>query len=127
MKDLQQDTEANSNSIIHTLKHYLNIRIQIVRLNITEKIATGLSGVITGAAMAITYLLAFTFASFALCYWLGKLLKSTESGFLCCAAIYACIGLIIHFISKTRLNRILTDKFIDDLTKDEDDKEFEEE
>lgn len=107
--------------ITSDVKEYVNLRLQVIRLNVTEKISSGLANLITSGAVILFYLLAFIFTSFALCYYIGRQIGNLSLGFLIVAGFYIILGLIINFASHKNLRSHLTDRFIDDFSKDDED------
>lgn len=121
--ELKQNITAESDKkdLTGDIKDYLNLRIQVIRLNITEKISMVLSGFISGGLIAIFYLLFCLFASAALAFWLGSVFESYAIGFICVGGFYLLIAIVIQVINKS-LKSNLTDKFIADLSNDDDER-----
>ncbi|MBC8046602.1 MAG: phage holin family protein [Fimbriimonadaceae bacterium] len=102
------------------VKDYFDMRSQIIRLNVTEKISKTLAGLITSVGSILFYLGAFLFVSFALCYWIGSVMENTSLGFLIVAGGYLIIGILIKIISNAFLRSKLTDTFINEFSNDDD-------
>lgn len=113
--------ESDKKDLTGDIKDYLNLRIQVIRLNITEKISMVLSGFISGGLIAIFYLLFCLFASGALAFWLGAIFESNALGFICVGGFYLLIAIIFQVINKSFKSN-LTDKFIADLSNDDDER-----
>jgi len=101
------------------VKDYLNLRMQIIRLNITEKVSTALSGMISGSILVILYLLTFLFTFTALAFWLGNLLNHVAAGFACVAGFSFLLAIIFR-IRLRNFKSKLADKFIEDFSNDDD-------
>lgn len=102
------------------MKDYINLRIQLIRLNITEKISGALSGLISGILLFTFFLLFCLFASAALAFWLGTVFGSTSLGFIAVGGFYFLVAIVLRAFNKT-LKRNLTDNFIADFSNDDDD------
>jgi hypothetical protein len=71
----------NLNEAIDDVKEYVNLRMQLIQLNVTEKVSIGLASLIAGGIALILFVLCFIFGSFALSYLIGNWLNSTAAGF----------------------------------------------
>lgn len=109
------------NDAVDDVKEYINLRMQLIQLNVTEKVSVALSNLISIGAAIIFFVLFFIFGSFALSYWLGNVFNSNAAGFGALAAFYLLIGLIILWLGKTTLRKKLINLFIDQFTNDEQD------
>lgn len=114
--------ESDKKDFTGDIKEYLNLRIQLIRLNVTEKISVALSGFISGGLIAILYLLFCLFGSAALAFWLGAMFESYALGFVCVAGFYLVIAIIFQAINKSFKSN-LTDKFIADFSNDDDERD----
>lgn len=110
--------ESLDKDLTGDIKSYLNLRIQLIRLNITEKISVVLAGFISGGMIAVFYLLFCLFASAALAFWLGAIFDNYALGFICVGGFYLLIGILFHTINKSFKSN-LTDKFISDFSNDD--------
>ena len=54
------------------VKEYINVRLQIIGLNVTEKVAFALSNFITNGLSIILLLITIVFISFGGAFWLGR-------------------------------------------------------
>ena len=95
-------------------KEYLNLRVQVIRLNITEKIATALANFISAGAVVIFVLLFIVFVSIAAGYWLGSIFNNTALGFVAVAGFFILIAIILKLISSKSVKPGLTNMFIKD-------------
>lgn len=101
-------------------KEYLNLRVQVIRLNITEKIATALANFISTGAVVIFVLLFFVFAAIGVAYWLGNYFNNIALGFVSVAVFFILIALLLKLISKRSVKPGLTNMFIKDFNNDDD-------
>ncbi len=119
--------ESDSNSmeqkvpkdLTEDIKDYLNLRMQIMRLNVTEKISVALAGAITGTIVIVLYLLVLLCITIAFALWLGTFFNNMIIGFLCVGGIYLIIAVLIRRISQRSFKSKLTDKFIADFSNDD--------
>lgn len=109
----------NITDAVEDLKEYVDLRMQLIRLNITEKISFVLANLLSTGAAVIFLILFFIFGSFALSYALGNLLDNTAAGFGVIAGVYLLTAIIILWVSKRSLRNNLVDKFIKDFSNDD--------
>lgn len=103
------------------VKEYINVRLQIIRLNVTEKVAFTLSNFISNSILIIAALLFVVFISIAAGFALGVVLGNYALGFALVAAFYLIIVIVMRFIFSKGIKTNLTDIFIKDFTNDDDD------
>ncbi len=108
----------NINDAIDDVKEYLDLRIQLIQLNVTEKISVALAKMIAGGAAIIFFVLFFIFGSFALSYVIGDCLNNTAAGFGILAAFYLLVALIIMYLGKGSLRKKMINRFIRDFNND---------
>ncbi len=113
------EQEDNINEMVDDVKEYINLRIQLIQLNITEKISIALANLITSGAAIIFMVLFFIFGSFALSYMLGNVLHNTAAGFGVLAGFYLLIALLILWIGKGSLRKKMINYFINQFNNDE--------
>ncbi len=113
------EQEDNINEMVDDVKEYINLRLQLIQLNITEKISIALANLITNGAAIIFLVLFFIFGSFALSYMLGNALHNTAAGFGVLAGFYLLVALLILWIGKGSLRRKMINYFINQFSNDE--------
>ncbi len=122
MKDLNVDeSKIDLRDLSDDVKEYVNLRITLMRLNVTEKISGALAKFISAGAVILLAVLFFVFASIGLAYWLGTVLENTALGFVSVAGFYLILAIIIHLWSGKGLKPSLTNMFINDFSNDDDD------
>lgn len=120
MKDVNlSESKIDLRDITDDVKEYVNLRMQLMRLNVTEKISGALANFIAAGAAIILLIIFFVFASIGLAYWVGSLLENTALGFISVAGIYLLLAIIILLI-RNSIQPKLTDIFINDFTNDDD-------
>lgn len=120
-----EETIEGIRNLATTVKEYVNIRVDVIKLSAAEKTSLVISNLVAGAIVAVVFLFFLVFASIAgalaLSAWTGK----PYSGFLIVAGIYLVAGLIV-WRSKERLirvpvmNNIIHQLFKHEITDEED-------
>ncbi|MBK9505700.1 MAG: hypothetical protein WBP31_07925 [Chitinophagales bacterium] len=103
------------------VKEYINVRLQIIGLNVTEKVAFALSNFITNGLSIILLLITIVFISFGGAFWLGALVGNTAQGFLLMGAFYLFVFILIRLFFSKGIKSLLMNILIHDLTNDKDD------
>ncbi|MEX2595019.1 MAG: phage holin family protein [Anditalea sp.] len=89
---------SNIAEIVKTIKEIIEIRIQMIKGEIRERITSLVSRVVVLVLMGITALFMLVFASFSLAFYLSELSRSAFMGFLYVAGIYLLILIVLYFI-----------------------------
>jgi len=118
--DNLEESKIDLRDLTDDAKEYLNLRVQVIRLNITEKIAIALANFISAGAVVIFVLLFFIFSCIAVAYWLGNIFNNIALGFISVAGFFILIALIFKLISKKSVKPGLTNMFIKDFNNDDD-------
>jgi hypothetical protein len=92
-----EKTFARVEELADTLKEYVNIRIESVKLNAAEKSSVVIANLIAGIIVAMVFLFFIIFASVALSYGLGEWIGNTWAGFLIVATLYLIFGVVVWF------------------------------
>jgi hypothetical protein len=103
------------------VKEYINAQLQIIRLNVTEKVAFTFSNFITTGLSVVLILITLVFVSLGGAFWLGGLVENTPIGFLLMGAFYLVIFIITRLFFSKGLKSLLMNILINDLTNDQDD------
>ncbi|HRF75225.1 MAG TPA: phage holin family protein [Chitinophagales bacterium] len=117
-KSNNPNLSENLNEAIDDVKEYVNLRMQLIQLNVTEKVSIGLAGLIAGGIALILFVLCFIFGSFALAYLLGNVLHNTAAGFGVMAGFYLLLGIIMLKVGKGKLRITLINSFIKQFSND---------
>ncbi len=118
--DKLDESKIDLRDLTDDAKEYLNLRMQVVRLNITEKIAAALANFISAGAVVIFVLLFFVFISIGAAYWLGDIFDNIGLGFIVVGGFFVITALIFKLISKKNVKPGLTNMFIKDFNNDDD-------
>jgi len=108
----------NFSSLTENIKDYVNLRIDLLTLGLTEKIARLASAFLMAVLFFILVMFLLLFLSLAFVFWFGSELGPTWAGALIVAGFYILAGVIIYlqrhslFINPlvTQLTKILMDK-----------------
>ena len=117
-KSNNPNLSENLNEAIDDVKEYVNLRMQLIQLNVTEKVSIGLAGLIAGGIALILFVLCFIFGSFALAYLLGNVLHNTAAGFGVMAGFYLLLGIIMLKVGKGKICITLINLFIKQISND---------
>jgi len=120
-KETKKPLGDDINEALDDVKEYINLRIRLIQLNVTEKVAQALANLIATTAALIFFILFFLFGSLALGYWLGELLDSAALGFALVAGFYLLIALLLQWSGKKSIRTKLTDTFIREFSNDQTD------
>ncbi len=83
-----------------SLKKYLEIRLDLFKLDVIEKSSRVISLLISVALILLVFSLFFLFASWALALWLGTLLGSQILGFLSVAGFFLLLTIVFYLLRK---------------------------
>lgn len=108
----------NFSSLTENIKEYVNLRIDLVKLILTEKLAKLASAFLIAVIFFILAMFLLLFISLAFVFWFGEELGPTWAGALIVTAIYIFGGLFIYlqrhklFINPlvTQLTKILMEE-----------------
>lgn len=82
------------------LQDYVEVRLDLIRLHTAENVSRMFSSAATIVVVGYLMFFILLFGSFALGFYLGKILESTELGFLAVSAIYFIILLVFLVFRK---------------------------
>lgn len=100
------------------IKSYINLRLRLIELNVTEKVSTILAKIISSALAMIFFTLFIFFGSFAFSYWLADKLGSYLAGFGIVACFYLLVALLLASVGKNAIRRKLIKSFIEAFSND---------
>jgi hypothetical protein len=87
------------------IQEYIEIRLDLLKLQVAENISGIISSITTGAIVILFISLTLFFLSLAAGYYIASLLHSNELGFLCVAGFYFLLMLIILLLRKKIIDR----------------------
>jgi hypothetical protein len=94
------------------LKHYVDQRILLVRLQVTAKASRFASALVTTVIIVIAAIFILIFGSIAAGYWLSGITGSYAAGFGIVALFYFLVLLFIIFFLRKILQNFFVDRII---------------
>ena len=88
---------AQLQHLAEEVKEYVNVRIDLVKLNVAEKASAMVADTAATVITAIIFLFFLFFASTGLALFLSAVIGKSYAGFLIVAGIYLIVGLIIWY------------------------------
>jgi uncharacterized membrane protein YqjE len=92
----------NISEIIQTIKQLIDVRVQLVKDEISEQFASVLSRIFLLLLMATFSVMVLLFASFSLAFYLSELMYSTYKGFLYVALLYLLVFVLLYFLKDAK-------------------------
>jgi len=110
-----------------SIRRYLEIRLNIAKLEVMEKSARILSLIIAAVFLLTLFMLFLLFASFAAAFWVGELLQDRVLGYLCVAGVYFLLGIILLSLRRKlfvgTVIKHLSEIFFEEKNKDSDEED----
>lgn len=103
---------------------YLTVKLKLFRLDLYEKTSVTASALFFGLGILLIVFFSLFFIFLALGFWLGELLHSIAAGMGIVALIYL-IVLFILLLNRQKIRDKLTDLFLGELIKNEEENEEE--
>ena len=97
--------------LVEQLKQYGGLKLEMLKLDATEKTVKIISALILGFVLLLIVCAVAICASFAVAYALADMLDSVALGFLCAAAFYLLLLIIVYVRKKAWIERPLV-KFL---------------
>lgn len=92
--------------MIDTLKDYAEKRLELLKLEATEKSSLGAGNLVFIVLVSITLLFFIVLLNIGLGFWIGSLLGNYAYGLLIMAGFYLLLTLILFALRKTVLNSV---------------------
>jgi len=92
----------NISEIIQTVKQLIDVRVQLVKDEINETIASIIARISLLLLMMTVSLMVLLFASFSLAFYLSELMYSTYKGFLYVGLLYLLVFILIYFLKDSK-------------------------
>lgn len=109
---MEENKEKDLEDIFLDAKEYIDTRIEYAKLSAVEKGSKIFADLITNAAVVVSFILAFLFASLTLALYLSEVLGSYAKGFGCTALIYLFISVIVYLTKDKYIEKVLVNMFI---------------
>jgi len=106
---------VNIEEIADSLKVYVNTNLELIKLELTERVSVLGSSLISNLLVWLVIVLFLFFISLGLAFYLSNLLGNNYSGFIIIAGFYLLIGLILILGKKRLVEKPLRDKIIQEL------------
>ncbi|MBC8987183.1 phage holin family protein [Pedobacter sp. N36a] len=104
---MQENKEKDLEGLVGDAKAYVNTRLEYIRLYLIERGSKMFADLVTNAAVAICFLLAFLFGTFTLALFLSDVLGSFTRGFGCVALIYLLLAVIVYFTKEKYIEKAI--------------------
>ena len=99
----------NITDLIDQVKNYVHLRINLFKLNLTEKLATLTTTMLISIIFFIVFLFFTLFLSLAFIFWFREYMGKAYIAALIVAGFYILVGIVIYFLrNKLFLNRVVT-------------------
>lgn len=98
--------------MIDLLKEYVEKRVQLIKFELIGIFANVASGLVTSLLLLILSLFILCMFSFALAFWVGKLVENTALGFAAVGGFYTLVFIIYIFRSKEKLELKIKDQIV---------------
>lgn len=92
----------NISEIIQTIKQLIDVRVQLVKDEISEQFASVLSRIFLLLLMATFSVMILLFLSFSLAFYLSEIMYSTYKGFLYVGLLYLLVFVLIYFLKDAK-------------------------
>jgi fatty acid desaturase len=93
-------------SLLESAKEYSRTSLELIKLNVIDKVAEILSSAIPLSVVIILFSSFLLFLSVGLAFWLGDLTGKIFYGFFIVAGFYILLAVIIHFLMHKRIKRL---------------------
>ncbi len=100
-----EKTFGKIEEMVETLKEYVDIRIEIIKLKTAAKSSQIIANVIAAIIASVFILIFIIIASIAMAIWLGAWLGNAWLGYLIVAGIHLFIGIIV-WLARSKFIRI---------------------
>lgn len=109
--------DAKTEDLFTNIKEYITLQMNILKLQLIDKIATLGSNLITALLIAFVALMTLILISITAALYFGELLNSNTLGFLIVASFYGLITVIFTLFRKKLIRNPLRDKLIHEFLK----------
>ncbi|MEX2485396.1 MAG: phage holin family protein [Brumimicrobium sp.] len=110
-----ENTFDHIESLFEKTKNYGKTSYELYKLKTISKTAEVVSTFVSRAAVVLVLFMFLVFASFGLSLWLGELLGKPYLGFLCVAAFYILLGVVLYFILHRFIKRKISNSIISEI------------
>jgi len=94
--------------LIDQVKNYVQLRINLFKLNLTDKLATLTTTLLISIILFIVFLFFTLFLSLAFIFWFREYVGAAYIGALIVAGFYILLGIVVYLLrDKLFLNRVV--------------------
>ncbi len=98
--------------LTESVKNYVNTNIELLKLQLTERISVIAPGLLTSLILAMIGLIFILFLSIVAGFYFSKLLGDFTLGFGIIAGFYLLLGILFLLVKKNIIEKPLRDKII---------------
>lgn len=98
--------------MIKKLRDYINSRILLMRLEVSERFAKALALLFQNMVVLMFFGIFFFFASMAAAFWIGESVRSIPVGFAVVAGFYLAVTLVLFVFRKSLIETPFMNKVI---------------
>jgi uncharacterized integral membrane protein len=108
-----QNLKDNASEISENVKTYIRLKIDLIKLTLTEKLSLIISAMLISVILFLVFLFISMFVSVAFIFWFRDHAGPLYVGALIVAGCYFLIGVIVFFMR----NRLFIDPLVKQITK----------
>jgi hypothetical protein len=120
-----EDPQTEIGQLSDHLGEYVGIRRELFELKLWDKLFGAAAASITWGLIGFLAVLTVFMFSVGAALWIGKVMGNNYTGFFIVAGSYAVAALVLFAFRDRFLQKPLTNKFIDNLVNDDEEKENE--
>lgn len=120
---MEESPKDHFKELIDSLKEYVELRTEMLKLQLADRSGKAVGSVITFIIMVILISLVVIFLSIAAAFLISEYFGKGWIGFAIVASFYTLLAFIIYNGRDKLINRPVTDKFIKNIFNDEKDEE----
>lgn len=98
--------------MIQKIQEYLNQRLLLLRLEVTEKLSKALAAFIKHCVLLVLFTIFFVFASIALALYIGEIFDSDVLGFLTVGGGFLVLFILAFLMRKPLIEKPFVNKII---------------
>lgn len=110
-----ENTFNRIESLVEKTENYGKTSFELYRLKTISKTAEVISTFVSRGAVVLVLFMFLVFASFGLSLWLGEILGKSYLGFLCVAAFYIVLGVVLYFVLHRLIKRKISNSIISEI------------
>jgi uncharacterized membrane protein len=113
-----EDTKSNINDLVEHLKDYAETRVDLLKVEATDRISTAASSAASAAIVLVAGMFFLLFFSLG-CAWLIKYCTgSAITGFFCVAGFYLLVSIVVYMKRESLIKIPVVNAILKQLTDD---------